>query len=123
MTDTPSPKPRSFRGQRAARITARTLHIAAIAVWIGSYVFDGDSGWSPFVAAATGFAIVAIDVYKYGLDYFRYMLSWAIALKLCIIVVAHFWVPLRPLALWTSLVIGSLISHAPGKIRHFSFGR
>lgn len=123
MTEKNSSKPRSFRGQRAVRITARTVHIAAIAVWIGSYVYDGDSGLWPIVAAITGFVIVASDVFKYGLDYFRYMLSWAIALKLIIITVAHFWIPLRPFALGVSLVIGSLISHAPGKIRHFSFGR
>ena len=121
MTD--KTKPRSFPGQRAARITARTVHIGAIAVWLGSYVYNGDSGWWPIVAAITGFVIVASDVFKYGIDYFRYMLSWAIALKLSIILVAHFWIPLRPVALWSSLVIGSLISHAPGKIRHFSFGR
>lgn len=113
------PIPRSFPGQRALRITARTLHIGAIAVWMGAVVYDGDSGWWPWVAAMTGFVIVANDVFKYGRDYFKYLLSWVILLKLCTLLVAHYWIPLRPFALWASIIIGSLISHAPGKIRHY----
>ncbi len=68
----------------------------------------------------SGLIIVADDLYKYGMAWLRYLQAWAVIAKLALLMVgllAHDWLVHSLLA---ALVVGSLISHAPGRIRHFS---
>ncbi len=67
----------------------------------------------------TGLALVAEDVFKGGWDYVRYLQSWAILAKLLLLIAAMAWPALLVPALWCALIIGSVISHAPGAVRQF----
>ena len=111
---------RKYRGQRWIRIGLRTVHIAAASV-VGGGAFYGHpaNGWAGLLVASGG-AIVLDDVYKYGGDYFRYLQSWAVIVKLVLL-----WIGLVSgsllFCLALALVIGSVVSHAPGYVRQHAF--
>lgn len=115
--------PRAYSGQRALRITARTIHIGAAAMVLGAVAFNGEAGAWTAILVLTGVFIMGDDTYKYGLDYFRTLQSWAIFLKLAALALTVIWPTSLLGAMWFCLVLGGLISHAPGKVRHFAIGR
>ena len=104
---------RRFPGQRALRIAVRTAHIAAAVVLLGAVTWGHDPGASLLAVLLTGFLLVADDLYRYGPDWFRWVQSWVILGKLLVVALAA----TEPWALWTALVLGSVISHAPGTVR------
>jgi len=109
---------RGFRGERTLRITARTLHIGAAAVVMGAVLFDGVAGhWTP-ILVFSGLLIMIDDLYKHGVIYVRTAQAWVIALKLGLLALAVPFPHLLPAALWSSIVLGSVISHAPGSVRY-----
>jgi hypothetical protein len=105
---------------RAIRIGFRTLHIGAIAMLLGAAGFDQATEPWLTLTLLTGGSLVALDVRKGGGDYFRYLQSWAVLAKLILLSAAVIWPALLIPALWSALVIGSVISHAPGGVRQFA---
>ncbi len=105
---------------RALRIGLRTLHLGAIASLLGAAGFDQDTEPWLTLTLVTGVALAALDVRKYGEDYFRYLQSWAVLAKLILLSAAVCFPVLLLPALWSALVIGSVISHAPGAVRQFA---
>lgn len=109
--------PRRFRGQRALHVVVRTAHIAAAGITLGGVTLGADPGaWAP-AAGLTGAALVADDLYRYGEHWFRYTQSWVILLKLALLWGAAARPEHLGPALWAALVLGGLISHAPGFVR------
>lgn len=108
-----------YRGQRLVRITARTVHIGAAAVVLGAAVWGHDALEWGGVLMASGLVIVADDVVKHGRSYLRYAQSWAVLAKLVLLAIGLAWPVILVPCLVGALVVGSLISHAPGAIRHF----
>lgn len=111
---------RHFPGQRAIRISVRTVHIGAAALVIGAATFGGDSGYALPVLLISGLYIVADHLFRNGLDWFRFFGSWATLLKLGLFTLAMVWPQLLLLACWAALAIGGLISHAPGNVRQWA---
>jgi len=89
---------------------------------LGAVAFDGNAGPWTAILVFSGFFIMVDDTYKYGADYVRTLQSWVIFLKLGALALTLVWPGLLLAAMWFCLVLGGLISHAPGKIRHYSFG-
>lgn len=119
MPDTsPLPDPRRYPGQRALRITARTAHIGTAALTLGAATFDGDAATWAGAALVTGLVIVADDLFKWGLLYLRMLQSWVVIAKLALLLLGIARPALLLPCLWTALVLGSVVSHAPGKLRH-----
>ena len=116
---------RHFPGQRLLRISLRTLHIAAAVIVLGAVHFDveGEAAlqateWLGLLIAS-GAGILADDLYRYGPRWFGFAQFWASAAKVVLMAVALFLPDVRAACMWAALVVGSLISHAPGAIRHF----
>jgi len=109
-----------YPGQRWVRIALRTLHIAAAAMVVGAAVHDGAYGMWPDLLALSGLAIVADEIYKGGLDWFRYLHAWVVCAKVALAVFGALYPDWVLHALFAALVLGSVISHAPGRVRHFS---
>jgi hypothetical protein len=109
-----------YRGQRWVRIALRTLHIAAAAMVIGAAAYGGSWGIWPELLALSGAGIVADELLKYGLDWLRYLQAWVVLAKvgLCAFGALHPEWLLH--ALFLALVLGSVISHAPGRVRQFA---
>jgi hypothetical protein len=112
--------PKRYAGQRVLHIAVRTVHLGAVAMVLGSIAWgDHPAEWIALLVVSGG-ALVADDLYRYRASYFRYAQSWAILLKLALLVPAIFWSDLMIPGLWAALVVGSVISHAPGAVRHFA---
>ena len=110
-----------YPGQRWVRIALRTLHIAAAAMVIGAAVHDGAYGPWPDLLALSGLAIVADELYKGGLDWIRYLHAWVVIGKVGLAVYGALHLEHLLPCLFAALVLGSVISHAPGKVRQFAF--
>ncbi|MCO4746969.1 MAG: hypothetical protein KC912_19380 [Proteobacteria bacterium] len=65
----------------------------------------------------SGGALVGDDLYRYGVDLIRYLQFWAVVVKLVLLLVALSLPAWGGQAVLFALVIGSVISHAPGRIR------
>jgi len=112
------PISRRYRGQRALRITLRTLHIASAVMVLGAIVFGHEPTAWKWALAGSGVGILADDLYKYGVAWLRWLQFWAVALKVGLVILGLAWGPAIQPGHWVALVVGSFISHAPGAIRH-----
>lgn len=108
-----------FPGQRALHILVRTAHIGASSMVLGSVMLGVAPGGWVLAAGLTGLYLISDDVYKYGADWFRFLQSWAIALKLLALFIGALIPAALPACLWTALILAGLISHAPGAIRQY----
>lgn len=81
-------------------------------------MFEGSTTWAGPILLVSGAGIAATDVQRYGLGWLRTVGGWSVLAKLGLVAVGVAEPALWPPVLWTCLVIGVLISHAPGAIRH-----
>ncbi len=114
---------RPMRGSRAVRTTLRTLHLIAIAALYGGHVFDvAPQRLVPALIAtiATGVAFMAFEITRapIWLVQLRGVGTYAkIALLASVPVLWEDRVPI----LTIMIVIGTTISHMPGRYRYYSF--
>ena len=112
-----------YKGQRILRISLRTTHIITI-VFVSAVVIAGhgiQQSWL-FALVASGCGLLMDDFVRYGTKLFHYLQFWAILPKIFILACAITY-PNQARELFVlAIVIGSLISHAPGKIRQYAFG-
>lgn len=112
-------RPRRFPGQRWLRIGVRTAHIGCVAMVMGAVVFGGEArGWLVGLVV-TGALLVAEELYRYGLDWLRYLSAWAVVLKIGLLAAGLMFPERLPALLWAALIVGGVISHAPGRVRQF----
>jgi hypothetical protein len=64
----------------------------------------------------SGGAMVAEALVRYGTDWLRFVGSWVVLFKLALLVLA-LWSGMALWPLLLALLLGSVISHAPGRIR------
>ena len=112
---TPSTMQRRFPGQRALRIMVRTVHIGCAAMFLGALTFVGHPGAWGEALLWSGAALIAEELYRYGFAWFRWLQAWVVMGKLCLFALAI--VHGGTAAAWAALVLGGLISHAPGRVR------
>lgn len=108
---------RRYPGQRAVHVSFRTAHIACSGITLGAVTLGVEAGPWPWLAAVTGSLLVADDLYKYGLDWFRWVASWSIIAKLALLQAGLVFPEFLLAAVWSAVAIGGVISHAPGSIR------
>ncbi|MDP2316368.1 MAG: hypothetical protein Q8P41_25950 [Pseudomonadota bacterium] len=98
-------------------VLVRTAHLAGVvgvfaAAWRGAPV----GLWADLVLL-TGAALVADELWRFGLDWLRWTQAWVLLLKLAAFGVLY--AADQPVAgLWVAFVLGSFIAHAPGELRH-----
>lgn len=103
-------------------IGARTAHLAATGVLLGGHVFGADAGalmpllW---VAIASGAALIAIEVYPTA-HWAHQVCALFVYTKLgALCLVPFMWEQRVPLLL-AVVVLASVGSHAPRRVRHYS---
>ena len=104
---------------RVFRITARTAHIGSASLVLGAAVFGGVVPYAAPILLFSGCAIVMHDVHKHGWDNFRYVHGAAVLVKLGLVTLGVARPSLLVPSLWAALIVGSVISHAPGAIRQY----
>ena len=117
----PDPR-RHLPGSRWLNIAARTAHLAATGTLLGGHVFGADAAtllpllW---VAIGSGAVMIGIEIYPTA-DWAHQVCALFVYAKLgllCLIPFAWDWrVPL----LVSALVLASVGSHAPRRVRHYS---
>jgi len=108
---------KKYRGQRALRIALRTLHIGAGSMVLGAAHFGGEYGDWLVLLVFSGGGIVVDDFIRHGWDWLRFVHGWAVLIKFGLLGLGLAVPGLLIPCLWAALILGSLISHAPGKIR------
>ncbi|MCB9763520.1 MAG: hypothetical protein H6739_27380 [Alphaproteobacteria bacterium] len=108
---------RRYPGQRALRITLRTAHIGCAACTLGAALHGAEAGLWPAALVLTGAGIVADDLYRYGGDWLRFLQGQVVLLKLGLATLGAAVPSLLLPCLWAALILGGVISHAPGRVR------
>jgi hypothetical protein len=107
---------------RTWNIAARTVHIAVTGILLGAHVFDvpADRLW-PYlwIAIATGSVLIALEVYPEG-HWLHQGCALALYAKLALLSLVPFFWESRVLILLAVVLIASVGSHAPRRLRHYS---
>ncbi len=113
------PNTPNYPGRRAVRITARTVHLGAVIIIVGGAFWEHEpsADWLA-VLVLSGGIIMADDLYRRGEAYFRWVQFWGIALKLAAVGVGVAYPPLLLPSLAVAVILGSVVSHVPGSVRH-----
>jgi hypothetical protein len=85
---------------------------------LGATAFGGDAGIWWTVLVVTGGGMIVFAVGKYGLDWFRYLCGVAAVAKFALLFIGLLFPAVMLPCLWGCLLIGGVISHAPGSLRH-----
>lgn len=110
-------KARRFPGQRALHIGVRTIHIATAGVTLGAATLGVDPGSWAGLALLSGLVLLADDLFRYGDHWLRFVQAWAILLKLALLGLGMARPEWMAASLWAAVVVGGVISHAPGEVR------
>jgi hypothetical protein len=115
-------EPRRIPHARWWKIAARTVHIAAMGVLLGGHMFGvrADLLW-PYLwtAIATGSVLIALEVYPDG-HWLHQGCALAIYAKLALLCLIPFFWEARVPILLAVVVVSSVASHAPRRLRHYS---
>lgn len=117
-------KKRHLPGKRWISIILRSLHLVGIAGLAGAYLFDQPQPvWYPFLVLGVGSGVLMMAKELWVDSIWLLQLrGQLVLLKLLLLAVGVYWIE-RPEA-WIYIVvilISGVISHAPGKVRYYSF--
>jgi hypothetical protein len=114
---------RTLPGARWWNIAARSVHLAATGVLLGGHFFGAPAAQLlPFLwlAALTGAVLIGLEVYP-SAHWLHQICASAVAMKLGLLCVIPFAWDYRVPILFMVVGIASAGSHAPRKIRHYSW--
>jgi len=115
---------REFKGQRWVNILFRSLHLIGIAGVGGAFLFNvTNQQWLPymFVTVVSGSAMVILEVWSNGIWLIQ-LRGLATLLKLSLLSLTFIF-GMQAMILFSVIFISGLMSHAPGKVRYYSFIR
>lgn len=113
---------RHYPGQRILRISCRTIHIGSAALILGAAYYqqlNAVDWWALPALAGSGMVIVLDDFVRRGWHLLRIAQFWILVAKLSLLALGIWNRDLLLPALWASLIIGSIVSHVPGYVRHY----
>lgn len=113
---------RSFTGQRWINILLRTLHLIGVAGVGAAFLFSvSEEQWRPYMllTLTSGCTMVLVEVWSNGIWLIQ-LRGLSTLLKLLILSLTVV-VGLQAYILISVIIIAGLMSHAPGKVRYFSF--
>lgn len=104
---------------RHAGVLVRTAHLGGVVGVLGAALYDAPVGGWAELLVGSGMVLVADEFWRFGLAWLRYLQAWVLLAKIGLFAV--FAAADAPLAgLWVAFLLGSVISHAPGPLRHFA---
>ncbi len=110
-----------YKGQRWLRIGARTVHLVSV-VFVGGNAVVGrplDEGAVAMLVLSGG-TLLADDFVRYGIHVVRFLQFWAVVCKIALLSLALAAPDWTLQLLVGAIVVGSIISHAPGKVRQWA---
>jgi hypothetical protein len=118
----PQAKKRSIPYERALKIAFRTLHIVAISILVGGHAFGAPADQlQPLLygAIATGVGMATLEAYP-SYQFIHQGWGLLLILKLAMLCIVPFAWSRRLPILIAVIIIGSVGSHMPRKLRHYS---
>lgn len=110
-------KVRDFPGKRWLNLGLRTLHIAGI-VLLGSALLGGtEASHGAWITFVSGLGMLASDTWA-NPQQLREIAGCGILIKLALVAVMALHVAMALPLFWIILIFSTLLSHAPGAIRH-----
>ncbi len=114
------PVPRDFPFRRGLRNILRTVHILTGGVLLGGHVFGQPAAaLEPWLwwSVLSGLALLATDLHASFAVLFELRGAAVLVKALCVSLVPWWWEQ-RVALLTIALVVGALVSHLPGRVRH-----
>lgn len=110
---------RDFPGRRLTVNLLRALHLVALAGFAAAVLAAGPHGWRwAIVLLASGAVMMALDAWSEP-GYLRQLQGVAMLLKLVLVALMIVWHDGQQALFWLLIVYSALLSHAPGRIRHW----
>jgi len=114
------PQSRSFEGQRWINILLRSIHLIGISGVGAAFLYElAVEQWLPFMllTVISGIAMVILEVWSNGIWLIQ-LRGITTLIKLALLLLTIF-IGLNPYILFLVILISSVISHAPGKVRYY----
>ena len=123
ITIRPLPMPRQrehlrdFPGRRPLNLLLRTAHLAGVVLLGAALLANSSPGAGIWLTVISGLLMFAGDVWT-NPAHLREVAGTGVLLKLGMVTAMAVWPASAPAIFWAILVISSLLSHAPGALRH-----
>lgn len=108
---------RDFPGKRWLNVCLRTVHLIAIVLFGAALLGAGSIVWSASIVIVSGGLMFAIDTWAHP-GHLREVAGFGVVVKLLLVGFAVGQPQLAQPLFWVLLVLSTLLSHAPGSIRH-----
>ena len=108
---------RDFPGRRGLNLGLRSLHLAGIVLLGAALLGAGDITVSAWLTLLSGAGMFAGDAWT-NPGHVREVAGCGVLLKLALVVLMAFVPALALPVFWMILVLSTLLSHAPGALRH-----
>jgi hypothetical protein len=108
---------RDFPGRRWLNLSQRTVHLAGIVLLGAALVGAGEVRTAAWLTLISGLAMFAGDVWA-NPAHLREVAGFGVLAKLALVALMVAHPPLALPVFWAILVLSTLLSHAPGALRH-----
>lgn len=108
---------RDFPGRRWFNLSLRTAHLGGIVLLGAALLGAGDLAIGAWLTLLSGLGMFAGDAWA-NPAHVREVAGFGVLVKLCLVAVMALYPPAALPLFWTILVISTLLSHAPGNLRH-----
>ncbi len=117
--DDANPARRDFRGRRLIVNLMRATHLVALAGFAAAVLAAGPNGWRwGIMLLLSGALMMALDAWSEP-AYLRQLQGVAMLLKLLMVAAMILWQDGQQALFWLLIAYSALLSHAPGRIRHW----
>ena len=108
---------RDFPGRRWLNLSLRTAHIAGIVLLGAALLGAGELPPGAWLTFISGLGMFAGDAWA-NPAHVREVAGFGVLVKLALVAVMALYPPASLPLFWTILVVSTLLSHAPGNLRH-----
>ena len=108
---------RDFPGRRWLNLSLRTAHLAGIVLLGAALLGHGDTTPGAWLTLLSGLAMFAGDAWA-NPAHLREVAGCGVLLKLALVALMVIYPASAAPLFWLTLVLSTLLSHAPGALRH-----
>jgi hypothetical protein len=115
--------PRHIPCERGVNMALRTAHLMTSGILLGGHVFDVSAHrliWFLYLTIASGLGLVLIELYS-SCRWVYLGKGVMVSLKVALLIAAAVWWEQRVVFLLLVVLIGSIGSHMPARLRYYSF--
>ncbi len=108
---------RDFPGRRWLNLSLRTIHLAGIVLLGAALLGAGGITTGAWLTLLSGIGMFAGDAWA-NPAHLREVAGFGVLVKLALVAVMAVFPPIALPVFWAILLFSTLLSHAPGRLRH-----